>query len=162
FATPRGFCGRVPELFMRGGWEMMGMRATRLVRIAAALAVASVGFIAYEAATQVATAAPPPVVTTDYATYPPANAVPANCPGGGGGAGVLIGYRAFIDPTGVPPARQALNPTDFVDPGPGAGAAGTMVRFEGRIQPNDRIIIRWTNWAANCGGLTISFPLKAT
>jgi hypothetical protein len=48
----------------------------------------------------------------------------------------------------------------FADPG--AGPAGSMTRFEGRIQPNDRIVIRWTDWATNCGALTISFPLKAT
>jgi hypothetical protein len=142
---------------------MLRMRA-RLARIGAAVAVASVGLVGYQAVTQVATAAPPPVITTNYSAYPPADAIPANCAGGvaGGGGAVLLNYRAFIDPTGVPQTRINLNPTDFVDPGLGAGAAGSMTRFEGRIQPGDRIVIRWSNWATNCGGLTISFPLKAT
>jgi hypothetical protein len=141
---------------------MLRTRA-RLARIGAALAVASFGLIGYEAVTQVATAAPPPVITTDFAAYPPASAVPANCTGGVGGPGVLLGYRAFIDPTGVAPARVAANPTAFADPGAGAAAAArSMRRFEALVLPNDRVIVRWTDWAANCGGLTISFPLKAT
>ena len=141
---------------------MLSMRA-RLARIGAAVAVASVGLVGYQAVTQVATAAPPPVVTTDFASYPPAGSVPANCTGGAGGPGVLLGYRAFIDPTGVDPARVAANPTAFADPTAGAAVlARTMRRFQTLIQPGDRVVIRWTNWAANCDGLTISFPLKAT
>src|SRR6185436_4361582 len=96
--------------FHAGGWEMVRMRI-RLARIGTAVAIACFGLIGYEAGTQGATAAPPPVSTTDFAAYPPASAVPANCTGGVGGPGVLLGYRAFIDPTGVAPARVAANPT---------------------------------------------------
>ena len=51
----------------------------------------------------------PPVINTDFAAYPPVDAVPATCTGGTGGPGVLLGYRAFIDPTGVD--RRASPPT---------------------------------------------------
>jgi hypothetical protein len=135
---------------------------TRLCRIGLAIALSGIGLIAYEAVSQVASAAPPPVVSTDFAAYPPADAVPAAC--GGGGLSVLVGYRAFIDPAGVDPARIAANPTAFADPGPGGAFATTrsLRRFEALILPNDRVVVRWTNWAAGCEALTISFPLKST
>ncbi len=133
----------------------------RAVRVSAAIAVASAGALAYGALTEMAGAAPPPVVNSDYAAYPPTAAVPAGCTGGLGGAGVLVGYRSFIDPAGVAPARIAANPTFFADPGPGA-AAGSMRRFQVSILPGDRIVTRWTAWAAGCDSLAISFPLKAT
>jgi len=141
---------------------MLSMRA-RLARIGAAVAVASVGLVSYQAVTQVATAAPPPVVTTDFASYPPAGSVPATCTAGAGGPGVLQGYRSFIDPATADPAVVAANPTAFADPGAGAAfAARSMRRFQTLIQPNNRVVIRWTGWTAGCEGLTISFPLKAT
>jgi hypothetical protein len=134
---------------------------TRLCRIGLAIALSGVGLIAYEAVSQVASAAPPPVITTDFAAYPPAGAVPAGCADGGG---ALVGYRAFIDPAGVAPARIAANPTAFADPGPVGDplTVRSMRRFQTLILPNDRVVIRWTDWSANCGSLTISFPLKAT
>jgi hypothetical protein len=125
------------------------------------------GLVTYEAVTQVASAAAPPVITTGYAAYPPANAIPANCAGGptvtGGGEGVLTNFRGFIDPATRTPAQAASPASDFVDPGPNATDANRIIfRFQGRLVPGNRVVIRWTNWAANCGGLTISFPLKAT
>jgi hypothetical protein len=123
------------------------------------------GLVAYEAVTQVASAQPPPVITTNFAAYPPANAIPANCAGGvaGGGPAVLVGYRSFIDPATASAAQLAAGPaTDFTDPAVSGVADPTMFRFQTRLIPGNRVVIRWTNWAANCGGLTISFPLKAT
>ena len=101
------------------------------------------------------------MVNTDYANYPFAGSVPAGCTGGNGGPGVLVGYRSFIDPAGVAPARIAANPTFFADPGPGA-AAVSLRRFQATILPGDRVVARWTAWAAGCDSLAISFPLKAT
>jgi hypothetical protein len=137
---------------------MLSMRA-RLARIGAAVAVASVGMVGYEAVTQVASAAPPPVVTTDYAAYPPPGSLPAGCVSDG--PGFLIGYRAFIQRPGAP----AVDP--FVDPGPGSQtpadrAARSLRRLEGVIQVGDQLIIRWTNWAAGCESAPVSFPLKQT
>jgi hypothetical protein len=138
------------------------MLRSRLVRIGAAAIVGVIGFVAYEAVTQVAGAQPPPVINTDYAAYPPANALPPGCTADGGG--FLLGYRTFIDPNSptVTTARRNANPTDFEDLGPGAGAGGSMTRFETRIVPNDRVVARWTGWAPNCGADPVSFPLKAT
>jgi hypothetical protein len=120
-----------------------------------------VGVPAFDAVTQVAGAAPPPVVNTDYASYPPAGAVPATCTGGAGGPAVLTGYRAYFDPTNVDPARRAANPTVFADPFD-TGVTPGLGRVEGLIQSGDLVVIRWTDWAAGCDSLTISFPLKAT
>jgi hypothetical protein len=135
---------------------MVSMRA-RLARIGAAVAVASVGLVGYEAVTQVAMAAPPPVVTTDYAAFPPP--LPAGCVSDG--PGFLIGYRSFIQRPGAP----AVDP--FVDPGPGAQtpadrAARSLRRLEGVIQVGDQLVVRWTSWAAGCDSLPVSFPLKQT
>ncbi len=61
---------------LRGGRDSgrmyVGIMRSRLVRIGASAAVGIVGLIGYQAATQVASAAPPPVITTDFAAYPPA------------------------------------------------------------------------------------------
>jgi hypothetical protein len=89
----------------------------RVVCVIAATVGASAGVLVHEALTEMASAAPPPVVNTDYANYPFAGSVPAGCTGGNGGPGVLVGYRSFIDPAGVAPARIAANPTFFADPG---------------------------------------------
>ena len=135
----------------------MGKTSTRLARITAAVTLSAFGFIAYDAVTQVAGAAPPPVVTTDFAAYPAAGSVPANCTGGAGGAGVLQGYRAFLRRAGAP------NAAPFVDPGPGGTfASRSMRRFEDQIQVGDEVVIRWTSWTTNCESIPISFPLKAT
>jgi LPXTG-motif cell wall-anchored protein len=98
------------------------------------------------------------VINTDYAAYPPADAVPSNCTGGGGGPGVLQGYRAFLRRAGAP------NVAPFVDPGPNGDfvTLRSMRRFQAQIHVGDEVVIRWTNWSANCQGLPISFPLKAT
>jgi len=133
---------------------MLSMRA-RLARIVAATAVASAGLIGYQAVTHVASAQPPPVITTDFAAYPPASAVPANCTGGVGGPGVLLGYRAFIQRAGAP------NQYPFIDPGPGVANTG-LRNLQAFVLPGDQVVVRWTGYAANCSGLTISFPLKAT
>jgi LPXTG-motif cell wall-anchored protein len=137
----------------------MGRTSLRLARIGAAVALSAFGFIAYDAVTQVASAAPPPVVTTDYAAYPLASSVPATCTGGAGGLGVLQGYRAFLQRPGGP-----NNVAPFVDPGPGGtfSTARSMRRFETQIQVGDSVVIRWDSWTAGCEGLPISFPLKAT
>jgi hypothetical protein len=131
---------------------------TRLVRVGAAVVVTGLGLFSYDAVTQVASAAPPPVVNTDYAAYPPPAAVPSNCTGGTGGPGVLLGYRAFVRRAGAP------NVAPFIDPGPAGDFATlrSMRRFQAQIQVGDEVVIRWTNWAPNCQGLAISFPLKAT
>jgi hypothetical protein len=128
---------------------------TRLARITAAVGLIGLGLFAYDAVTQVASAAPPPVISTDYAAYPAADAVPATCTGGAGGVGVLQGYRAFLRRGGV----------DIVaDPGGAGGfnAGKSLRRFQAQIQPGDQVVIRWTAWTAGCESLPISFPLKAT
>ena len=128
---------------------------TRLVRIAAAVSLVGLGLIAYDGLTQVASAAEPPVITTGYAAYPPANSIPANCTGGLGGNGVLQGFRAFLRRGGV----------DIVaDPGAagGFGPTKSLRRFQTQIQPGDTVVIRWESWTANCQSLPVSFPLKAT
>ena len=116
------------------------------------------GFIAYDAVTQVASAAPPPVVTTDYAAYPAPGSVPATCTGGLGcrrGAPGLPGLPAAT--------RRADNVAPFVDPGPGAPPpAASMRRFQTQIQVGDQVVIRWDSWTPGCESLAISFPLKAT
>jgi len=124
----------------------MARTRTRLVRIAGALFLTALGLFSYDALTQVASAAPPPVVAGDYAAYPPADAVPSNCQGGAGGPGVLQGYRAFLRRVG--------------DPGVGSGQ--TLRDIQADIRVGDEVVVRWTNWAPNCLGLAISFPLKAT
>jgi hypothetical protein len=133
---------------------MWSMR-TRLARIVAAVAVVSGGLVGYDAVTQVASAQPPPVISTGYAAYPPPGSIPAGC---ADGPGFLQGYRAFIQRAGAP----AVDP--FIDPG--AGVAGTpaasMRRFEGQIQVGDQVVIRWTSWAPNCASVPVSFPLKGT
>jgi len=128
------------------------------VRIAGALFLTALGLFSYDALTQVASAAPPPVVNSDYAAYPPADAVPSNCTGGTGGPGVLQGYRAFLRRAGAP------NAAPFVDPGPTGDFATlrSMRRFQAQILPGDEVVVRWTEWSANCAPLPISFPLKAT
>jgi hypothetical protein len=134
---------------------MLRMRATRLVRIGAAVAIGTVGLIGYEAVTQVAGALPPPVVNTDYAAYPAPGSLPAGCVSDG--PGFLIGYRAFIQRAGAP----AVDP--FVDPGPGGPmTARSLRRLEGVIQVGDQLVVRWTNWAAGCESVPVSFPLKQT
>src|SRR5205807_446252 len=112
----------------------------------------------YDGLTQIASAAPPPVVNTDYAAYPPANAVPANCTGGTGGPGVLQGYRAFIRRAGAP------NVAPFIDPGPTGtfATARSLRRLQAQVQVGDEVVIRWTGWTAGCESLPISFPIKAT
>ncbi len=136
----------------------MGRTRTRLARIGAAVALSAFGFIAYDAVTQVASAAPPPVVNTDYAAYPAAGSVPATCTNGNGGPGVLQGYRAFLQRPGGP-----NNVAPFVDPGAGGTAVSrSMRRFQAQIQVGDQVVIRWESWTAGCDGLAISFPLKAT
>jgi hypothetical protein len=128
---------------------------TRLVRIAASVAVGTVGLIGYQAVTQVASAQPPPVVNTDYAAYPPPGSLPAGCVSDG--PGFLIGFRAFIQRAGAP----AIAP--FVDPGTGGTfASRSMRRFEGQLQVGDQVVIRWTGWAAGCADAPVSFPLKQT
>jgi LPXTG-motif cell wall-anchored protein len=131
---------------------------SRFARLGMAMVVAGFGVVAYDAVSQVASAAPPPVIDTDFATYPAADAVPATCVGGNGGPGALVGYRAFIERVGAPAADP------FIDPGPGVAGtpAASMRRFQALILPSDRVVVRWTNWAAGCEALTISFPLKAT
>src|SRR5437762_13696337 len=130
----------------------------RLVRIAVAVALVGLGLFAYDGLTQVASAAPPPVVNNDYAAYPPADAVPSNCTGGTGGPGVLQGYRSFIRRAGAP------NVAPFVDPGPTGDYATvrSLRRLQAQIRPGDEVVVRWTNWSPNCQGLALSFPLKAT
>jgi LPXTG-motif cell wall-anchored protein len=136
----------------------MDSTRSRLARIGAAVVLSAVGFIAFDAVTQVASAAPPPVITTDYAAYPAPGSVPANCTGGAGGAGVVQGYRAFLRRAGAP------NAAPFVDPGPTGDFATvrSLRRFQAQIQVGDEVVIRWSSWTANCESLPISFPLKAT
>jgi len=122
---------------------------TRLVRAAAAVVLVGLGLIAYDGLTQVASAAPPPVITTDYAAYPPAGSIPAACPVQGGGRGVLQGYRAFLRRGGVVVAGNPAGGTDLRD-------------FETLIKPGDEVVIQWTSWTGGCESLPISFPLKAT
>src|SRR5262245_52766488 len=142
----------------RGGHGHMASTRSRLTRVGLAFVLAGVGVVAYDAVTQVAGAQPPPVIDTDFGSYPFPGAVPATCAVGGGGAGVLQGYRAFIVRAGQPP-----NADPFVDPGPGAPFADrSMVRFQADLQVGDQIVLRWTNWTPGCEGLVISFPLKAT
>jgi hypothetical protein len=139
----------------------VGILRSRLVRVGAAAIVGVLGFVTYEAVTQVAGAQPPPVINTGFAAYPPAGVLPAGCTADG--LGFLLGFRTFIDPTGVPTARVNANASAFTDPGAGASAAArSMRRFQTLIQPNDRVIARWTAWAPNCGAEPVSFPLKAT
>src|SRR4051812_39783146 len=51
----------------------MARTRTRLVRIAVAVVFVGLGLVAYDGLTQVASAARPPVVNTDFAAYPPAD-----------------------------------------------------------------------------------------
>jgi hypothetical protein len=136
----------------------MARTRTRLVRLAAAFVLIGLGLFSYDGLTQIASAAPPPVVNTDYASYPAADAVPANCTGGAGGLGVLQGFRTFLRRAGAP------NAAPFIDPGPTGDFATTrsLRRFQAQIQPGDEVVARWTGWTTNCEGLAISFPLKAT
>ena len=137
----------------------MGSTRARLARIGVALVLGAVGVVGFDAVTQVAGAAPPPVVTGDYAAYPPPN--PAGCTAQAGA--FLPGYRAWIDPTGIPPATIAVQPNAYADPGAGAPAAArSMRRFQALIVPGNTIVVRWTNWAAGCDSLPVSFPVKAT
>ena len=109
----------------------------RLVRMGAALLLTGLGVFSYDAMTQVASAAPPPVITTDYASYPPP--LPAGCTAEGGA--FLPGYRAFLDPTGVDPARIAQQPNAWADPGATAStAARSMRRFQALILPGDTVV----------------------
>src|SRR5690242_21948774 len=108
----------------------MASTRTRLVRLAAALVLIGLGLFSYDGLTQIAGAAPPPVVTTDYSAYPPAGSIPANCTGGVGGGGVVQGYRAFLRAAGDP----------------GAGSGQTLRTIQAQIKPGDEVVIRWTNW----------------
>jgi hypothetical protein len=134
----------------------MARTRTRLVRSAAALVLTALGLLSYDAITQVASAAPPPVVTTDYAAYPPP--LPAGCTAQGGA--FLTGYRAFLQRPNTP-----NNVAPFIDPGPTALPVLTtrsMRRFEDLVLPGDTIVVRWTGWAPGCESLPVSFPTKAT
>jgi hypothetical protein len=128
----------------------MGSTRARIARIGVALVLGAVGVLGYEAVTQVAGAVPPPVVTTDYAAYPPP--LPASCTGPNAGD-VLVGYRAFLIPLGG----------SGTDPGGGGDFAGrSLRRFQDDVVPGDTVVIRWDAWQTGCGSLPISFPLKAT
>jgi hypothetical protein len=140
----------------------------RLVRFFG-VALMAVGLLTWQEATQfAASAAPPPVVTSGFATYPPPLVASCTVPGGGAvpgtNTGVLTGFRTWIDPTSASAAQIAAGPaTDFADPGAAAGfAASTMIRFEKRLVAGNVIIAQWTGWAAGCTSLPISFPVKKT
>jgi hypothetical protein len=133
----------------------------RLVRFLG-VAVMAVGLLTWQEATQlVASAAPPPVITSGFATYPPP--LPAGCTVPGGGPPTILGFRTWIDPASASAAQIAAGPaSDFVDPGAAAGGAGSMIRFQLRLRAGNVINAQWTGWAAGCNTLAVSFPVKKT
>ena len=135
----------------------MGRTRTRLARIGAAVVLGAVGLLGYDAVTQVARAAPPPVVTTDYAAYPPAGSVPADV------------HRRRRRPRRAPglsrlprdarwPARAVRRSGPAPAPSPADRCAGSRPRSS----PATRSSSAGTSWTAGCESLPISFPLKAT
>jgi hypothetical protein len=146
----------------------MGSIRPRLTRAGLALALAGFGVVAYDAVSQVASAAPPPVITTGFATYPPAGSIPATCPADG--PNVVQGLRFFLiaGPDGI-----AGRPAQWFSDPLGTGIFATL-RSSRRFQlfaPNplapgvragDTIVARWNSWTPGCESLGISMPLKKT
>ena len=133
----------------------------RVVCVIAATVGASAGVLVYEALTEMASAAPPPVVNTDYANYPFAGSVAGRVHGRQRWprrAGRLpVVHRSCR--RGAGPHRRQPHVLRRSRPG---AAAVSLRRFQATILPGDRVVARWTAWAAGCDSLAISFPLKAT
>ncbi len=140
----------------------------RLFRLGMAGVLCGAGLVTYEAVTQVASAAPPPPVSTDYPAYPVAGSIPASCPTDG--QGVVQGLRFFLI---VGPEGQAGRPAQwFSDPGINGDYATTRSsrRFQlflpnplaPGVRPGDTIVARWNSWTPGCESLGISMPIKKT
>src|SRR5690348_16708051 len=134
----------------------MGSIRRRLFRLGMAGVLCGAGLVTYEAVTQIASAAPPPPVSTNYAAYPAPGSIPATCPAQG--QGVVQGLRFFLiaGPSGVAgrPAQW------FSDPGAAGDYATTRSsrRFQlfapnplaPGVRPGDTIVALWNSWTPGC------------
>ena len=140
------------------------MRASvRLVCFGAVAALISGGALVYEAVGQIAAAAPPSVITTDYPSYPASSSIPASCHTDG--PGVVQGLRFFLIPGPGTPARPAQWTTD---PGPVGNYTTTRSsrRFETfpnpSVFPGDTIVALWDTWTPGCEDVGVSMSVKKT